>query len=61
MYSRDPKTNHLKTGIIRKPDLLEVSFQMVQISNVWDHSYSYGPNFLKHRPFKMAASISLCI
>ena len=28
-YSGDPKTDHSKTGIICKPDILEVSFQMV--------------------------------
>ena len=28
-YSGDLKTDHSKTGIIRKPDILEVGFRMV--------------------------------
>ena len=32
-YSRDPKSDHLKTGFIRNPDILKVGFQMVQ--TIW--------------------------
>ena len=64
-YSGDLKSDPLKTGIIQKPDILEVDFRMVQISNGrisngWDQSYSYGPDHLKSGQFKMAASIDCC-
>ena len=61
-YSGDLKSDPSKTGIIRKPDILEVGFRMVRISNGrisngWDQSYSYGPDHLKSGQFKMAASL----
>ena len=37
-YSGDPKTGHLNTGSIWKPDIFKVGFLMVQFSNGLDHS-----------------------
>ena len=33
LYSEDPKTGHLKTGNIRKPDILGSGLQMVRFLN----------------------------
>ena len=50
----------------RMAAILEVDFWMVWISNgrisyVWDHSYNYGPDHLKSRPFRMVASLNWCV
>ena len=42
-YSGDLKTDPSKTGNIRKPDILEICFRMVRISNGRD----YSPDHLK--------------
>ena len=36
-YSGDQKTNHSKSGFIRKPDILKVGFQMVWLLNGRDY------------------------
>ena len=50
-YSRDPKTDHSKTGFIRKPDISKVGF--------WDHSktrlfvrFFNGTTSLEHSMYK---------
>ena len=65
-YSGDPKTDHLKTGLIQKPDILRVHFWILRISNdqissCQDHSYSNVPNHLKSGQHKMAFSQDCCV